>query len=47
VVKYDKQDFKKELKDYDLVVDTMGGEIQNNSVKTIAVKFDELRSNLK
>jgi 2-desacetyl-2-hydroxyethyl bacteriochlorophyllide A dehydrogenase len=31
VIKYDKQDFEKELKDYDLVVDTMGGEIQNKS----------------
>lgn len=31
VIKYDKQDFEKELKDYDLVVDTLGGEIQNKS----------------
>lgn len=31
VIKYDKQDFEKELNDYDLVVDSMGGEIQNKS----------------
>ena len=31
VIKYDQQDFEKELKDYDLVVDTMGGEIQSKS----------------
>jgi len=31
VINYEKQDFEKELKDYDLVVDTMGGDIQNKS----------------
>jgi NADPH:quinone reductase-like Zn-dependent oxidoreductase len=31
VIKYDKQDFENELHDYDLVVDTMGGEIQEKS----------------
>jgi len=31
VINYEKQSFEKELKDYDLVVDTMGGEIQNKS----------------
>jgi 2-desacetyl-2-hydroxyethyl bacteriochlorophyllide A dehydrogenase len=31
VINYEKQAFEKELKDYDLVIDTMGGEIQNKS----------------
>ncbi len=31
VINYEKQDFEKELKDYDLVLDTMGMEIQNKS----------------
>lgn len=31
VINYEKQDFEKELKDYDLVFDTMGGDIQNKS----------------
>jgi len=31
VIKYDQQDFEKELSNYDLVVDTMGGEIQTKS----------------
>lgn len=31
VINYEKQAFEKELKDYDLVVDTMGGEILNKS----------------
>lgn len=31
VIKYDQQDFVKELSNYDLVVDTLGGEIQNKS----------------
>ena len=31
VINYEKQAFEKELKDYDLVFDTMGGDIQNKS----------------
>lgn len=35
VIKYDQQDFEKELKDFDLVVDTMGGEIQTKSFRVL------------
>jgi NADPH:quinone reductase-like Zn-dependent oxidoreductase len=35
VIKYDQQDFQQELKDYDLVVDTMGGEIQAKSFQVL------------
>ncbi|WP_042461500.1 NADP-dependent oxidoreductase [Neobacillus dielmonensis] len=35
VIKYDQQEFDKELEDYDLVVDTMGGEIQNKSFQVL------------
>ncbi len=31
VINYEKQDFEKEIKDYDLVFDTLGGDIQNKS----------------
>lgn len=35
VINYEKQSFEKELNDYDLVLDTMGGEIQNKSYKIL------------
>jgi len=35
VINYEKQAFEEELKGYDLVVDTMGGDIQNNSYKIL------------
>ncbi|WP_462412948.1 NADP-dependent oxidoreductase [Neobacillus sp. Marseille-QA0830] len=35
VIPYDQQDFEKELRNYDLVVDTMGGEIQNKSYQVL------------
>lgn len=35
VVNYEKQSFENQLMDYDLVLDTMGGEIQNRSYKIL------------
>ncbi|MCI1591512.1 NADP-dependent oxidoreductase [Heyndrickxia oleronia] len=35
VIKYDQQDFEQELKEYDLVVDTMGGDIQDKSFQVL------------
>jgi NADPH:quinone reductase-like Zn-dependent oxidoreductase len=35
VINYEKQSFESELKDYDLVLDTLGGEIQNKSYKVL------------
>lgn len=35
VINYENQDFEQELRDYDLVVDTMGGEIQSKSFNVL------------
>ncbi|MBW9155281.1 NADP-dependent oxidoreductase [Clostridium sp. FP2] len=35
VINYEKVDFQNELKDYDLVIDTLGGEIQEKSFKVL------------